>query len=64
LLYGQQPRSINNTRSVLDDIGNIASVALGQYTPVLTSNQRRGCYGFIAILWAADESPERTQSLG
>jgi len=45
LLYGQQPRSINNTRSVLDDIGNIASVALGQYTPSSPATKDGGATG-------------------
>jgi hypothetical protein len=42
LLYGQRSPSINDTRSVLDGIGNIAFVAIAKHTPVLVSNRRRG----------------------
>jgi hypothetical protein len=39
LIYGQQPHSINHTRSVFDGIGNSAFVAIGKLAPVLAKDR-------------------------
>lgn len=33
IAYGQKPYSVNDTRSVLDDLGNSAFVAIGKFAP-------------------------------